>query len=77
MSDSKAARGAAPGRPKTERPDSWDVASWLDRTASRGSRLPPGRHAAITRTLYSYSSYKSWAEKVRTSWDPDDKDSQG
>jgi hypothetical protein len=30
-----------------------------------------GRHAAITRNLYTWSNYKSWAEKVRNSWDPD------
>jgi hypothetical protein len=29
------------------------------------------RHAAITRTLFSYANYKSWADKVRTSWEPD------
>ena len=30
-----------------------------------------GRHAAITRNLYTWSNYKSWADKVRISWDPD------
>ena len=30
-----------------------------------------GRHAAITRNLYTWSNYKTWADKVRTSWDPD------
>jgi hypothetical protein len=30
-----------------------------------------GRHAAITRNLYTWSSYKTWADKVRTSWDPE------
>lgn len=29
-----------------------------------------GRHAAITRNLYTWSNYKTWADKVRTSWDP-------
>ena len=29
------------------------------------------RHAAITRHLYTWSNYKTWADKVRTSWDPD------
>ena len=72
MSDTKTARGAAPGRSKTDVPDDWDGASWLERSHSRGPRPPPGRHTAITRTLYSYSNYKSWAEKVRTSWDPSD-----
>ncbi len=25
-----------------------------------------GRHAAITRNLYTWSNYKSWADKMRT-----------
>ncbi len=28
-----------------------------------------GRHGAITTSLYSWHSYKSWADKVRGSWD--------
>jgi hypothetical protein len=74
MSDTKAPRGPVPGEPTSELPDSWDGNSWLDRTQARGARLPPGRHNAITRTLNNYSSYKSWADKVRTSWHPTDKD---
>jgi hypothetical protein len=27
------------------------------------------RQAAITRNLYTWSNYKSWAEQVRGSWD--------
>jgi len=27
-----------------------------------------GRHAAITTDLYSWHSYKSWADKMRGSW---------
>jgi hypothetical protein len=30
------------------------------------------RHAAITRNLYSWSSYKNWAEKMRTAWVEDE-----
>jgi hypothetical protein len=29
------------------------------------------RHAAITRNLYTWSNYKSWADKMRISWDTD------
>ena len=29
------------------------------------------RHAAITGSLHSYANYKSWAERVRTNWEPD------
>jgi hypothetical protein len=28
-----------------------------------------GRHAAITNSLYSWHSYKNWAERMRGSWD--------
>ena len=28
-----------------------------------------GRHAAITTNLYNWHSYKSWADKVRGSWE--------
>ena len=30
-----------------------------------------GRHAAITRNLYTWSNYKNWSEKVRQSWESD------
>jgi len=37
-------------------------------------KLTPGtsRHGAISRRLFTYSNYKSWAEKIRTSWDDDE-----
>ena len=38
-------------------------ASWLDRV-----QRARGRHAAITRNLYTWSNYKSWAERVKDSW---------
>jgi hypothetical protein len=34
------------------------------------ARSPAGRHSAITRNLRNYASYKSWAEKMRSSWEP-------
>ena len=37
--------------------------SWLERM--QRSR---GRHAAITKNLYTWSSYKNWTEKVRENW---------
>ena len=41
--------------------------SWLEQPA-----VPvPNRHAAITRSLYSWANYKSWAEKVRSDWEKD------
>lgn len=41
---------------------------WLDRAPSSNPR-----HAAITRSLYSWSSYKSWTDKVRNNWGKDKK----
>jgi hypothetical protein len=45
--------------------------NWADRM-----QRTRGRHAAITRNLYTWSSYKNWTEKVKDSWqeDPADKD---
>ena len=34
----------------------------------RGDKVG-GRHAAITNSLYSFHSYKNWADKMRGSWD--------
>ena len=39
-------------------------ARWLQHT-----QRTRGRHAAITRNLYTWSNYKSWAEQVRGSWE--------
>lgn len=46
-------------------------ANWLDRSQPSNSR-----HAAITRSLHTWSSYKSWTDKVRSNWDKD-KDKNG
>jgi hypothetical protein len=40
--------------------------NWLER-----SQPANPRHAAITRSLYSWSNYKSWTDKVRHGWDKD------
>ncbi len=40
--------------------------SWLDRM--QRARV---RHAAITKNLYTWSNYKSWADKMRDNWDGD------
>ncbi|MBS0399859.1 MAG: hypothetical protein JSR95_14420 [Proteobacteria bacterium] len=44
------------------------VSSWLMR-GHKGT----GRHAAITKSLYSWHSYKNWADKVRGDWDDKDR----
>lgn len=38
--------------------------SWLDRM--QRARV---RHAAITKNLYTWANYKSWAERVKDSWE--------
>jgi hypothetical protein len=30
------------------------------------------RHAAITKNLYTWSNYKSWADKMRDNWEDED-----
>lgn len=57
-----AATAAATGNP---------YANWADRM-----QRTRGRHAAITRNLYTWSSYKNWTEKVKDSWqeEPGEKD---
>jgi hypothetical protein len=45
---------------------------WLERATPANPR-----HEAITRSLYSWSNYKSWTEKVRNDWKKDDKDKGG
>jgi hypothetical protein len=48
--------------------------NWLDRAhpASVPASQPANsRHSAITRSLNSWSNYKSWTDKVRSTWDKD------
>ena len=48
-------------------------ANWLDRM-----QRARARQAAITRNLYTWSNYKSWADQVRDSWaNSDNKDAGG
>jgi hypothetical protein len=47
-------------------------ANWLDRTQQPTN----SRHAAITRSLHTWSNYKSWTDKVKSSWDKE-KDKNG
>ena len=42
--------------------------NWLERAQPTNPR-----HAAITRSLYSWSNYKSWTDKVRHGWDKEKK----
>ena len=45
-------------------------ANWLDRAPPAASN---SRHAAITRSLHTWSNYKSWTDKVKSNWDKDTK----
>jgi hypothetical protein len=64
---SQPAGTAATGGKPVRTGNGWDgYSSWLNR-----GQKPNGRHAAITKSLYTWSNYKSWADKVRSSWDDD------
>ena len=77
MSSSDRGRGDAPGvqhQPVTaggttagaaEGADAYP--NWLDRM-----QRARARHAAITKNLYTWSNYKSWAEKMKDNWDEED-----
>lgn len=73
MSSNDRGRDDAPGAPREPAPGSTPsagadaYASWLDRM-----QRARARQAAITRNLYTWSNYKSWAEQVRGSWDAND-----
>ena len=73
MSSSDRGRGDAPVPPREPAPTATGpagadaYANWLDRM-----QRARARQAAITRNLYTWSNYKSWAEQVRTSWDASD-----
>ncbi len=46
--------------------DADPYSSWLDRM-----QRARARHAAITKNLYTWSNYKTWADKMRDSWEGD------
>jgi hypothetical protein len=33
-------------------------------------RPATSRHSAITRNLQNYANYKTWAEKIKSNWEP-------
>ena len=53
-----------PVRPGRAAPGS--TPNWAERMHSA-----PTRHEAITRNLNTWSSYKSWAERMRSTWQGD------
>ena len=56
------------GKPATPSKDSDAYATWLDRM-----QRARARHAAITKNLYTWSNYKNWADKMKDSWEDDEK----
>jgi hypothetical protein len=48
--------------------DSDAYATWLDRM-----QRARARHAAITKNLYTWSNYKNWADKMKDSWEDEEK----
>jgi hypothetical protein len=71
MSDSKSPR-SPPNRqpPDAAVPARTATAGLTGRVERRAVPRPPSRHSAITRNLQNYASYKLWAEKVKSSWEP-------
>jgi hypothetical protein len=77
MSSSDRARGEPPttrrdttpaGTAPTPAAPADPYASWLDRMQRARTR-----HAAITKNLYTWSNYKTWADKVKDSWEDEEK----
>ena len=74
MSATDRGRGSVPGK-QQEPPSTGPAAAepaepfpdWLDRV-----QRARGRHAAITRNLNTWSSYKSWADRMRESFDDEE-----
>ncbi|MDE2049405.1 MAG: hypothetical protein KGL45_16800 [Gammaproteobacteria bacterium] len=72
-------RGSAPPSKQTEPPSGGPAATdpaepypdWLDRM-----QRARARHAAITRNLNTWSSYKNWADRMRESWEDEEKQAQ-
>jgi hypothetical protein len=75
MSSTDRGRGNAPGKQKEPLSSGSAAADpaepypdWLDRM-----QRARARHAAITRNLNTWSNYKSWADRMRESWDEEER----
>ena len=78
MSEAKVTRGGVQPPPKDAAAEGWRTrppprASLGAPSKSARPAAPAGadRHAAITRTLYNYASYKTWVKKVKDTWVPE------
>jgi hypothetical protein len=75
MSSTDRGRGNTPGKQKEPLSSGSAAADpaepypdWLDRM-----QRARARHAAITRNLNTWSNYKSWADRMRESFDEDER----
>ncbi|HUN72246.1 MAG TPA: hypothetical protein VMU52_08045 [Steroidobacteraceae bacterium] len=75
MSSTDRGRGNAPIKQKeplsneaAETDPAEPFPEWLDRM-----QRARGRHAAITRNLNTWSSYKNWADRMRESWEDEER----
>lgn len=76
MSSTDRGRGNAPPSKQKEQPSSGAAAAdpaepfpdWMDRM-----QRARARHAAITRNLNTWSSYKTWADRMRETWEDEER----
>lgn len=58
-----------PTRPRSKAEGLEAYSNWVNRDGKAAATAPPAnRHSAITRRLYNWTSYKTWADNVRSSW---------
>ena len=75
MSSTDRGRGNAPSKqkePSSSGPGAEEPAEpfpdWMDRM-----QRARARHAAITRNLNTWSSYKTWADRMRETWEDEER----
>ena len=69
MGDSKLS--AAPPSSRPPGPGADGTRAWPPREGASS------RHGAISRQLFTYSHYKSWADRMRSSWKKDEEGEEG
>ena len=68
MGDSKLSAAPPPRRPPGSGAE--PARAWPPREG------PSSRHGAISRQLFTYSHYKSWADRMRTSWKKEEEETE-
>jgi len=66
MGDNKLSAATPSSRPQAQGADA--PRAWPARDASAS------RHGAISRQLFTYSHYKSWADRMRSNWKKEDEE---